>query len=270
MLNYNWTKLTLLLGTLVILSGCFEERENLFEEEKLEWTAPDPATNTLDKTAELDAEEEGTYTATLTISYAGEPLDEEITAAFEVDEGESEAEEGVHFDFATGTEVTIPAQAHESEEIEITVYGDQLENGESASALFTITEESSVEPMENYSDFEFTVEKEEAELEGEFDNDIEGVVELTGFFGNFVVVIDIEGLEDGQFQWFIFDGVCGDFSGFEEDNVTGEIDDYSDIEADDGEADDEAEVDAQINANAEYHVRIFDMDENQIACTNLE
>lgn len=142
------------------LTGCFDENEPLFEEQQLEWEPIDRSTNDLDTTVEFEADEEEAETVTLRIQYAGEQQDEDFTAVFEVDE-ETDATEGDHFEVLTDNEVTVPASSSTSEDIEVEVDGANIENGGNFVVVLRITEDSDVEPMANYNEFEIFIEKDE-------------------------------------------------------------------------------------------------------------
>lgn len=139
----------------VLVSGCFDDRENLFEESQLEWEPPNPANNSLSATVELDEDQTENETVILRMRYAGEHLADAFTGIFEID---SEAVEGEHYDVSSYS-VEVPAYSSFSEEIEIEIYADAFANGEEIEMFLVITDESDVEPMANYRDFVLTVEK---------------------------------------------------------------------------------------------------------------
>lgn len=255
-------KIPAVLAFMLVLSGCFEDREFMFEEQQFEWTPPNPANNELDKTVTMNADQSESETAELTITYAGEHQDEELTAVFEVNPEQSQAEEGVHFDFVTGHETTVPANSSESEPIEIEVYPEEIENGTELSAVFEITDDSDVEPMANYRQFEFDMEKMDvefdADLEGTDDHDeVEGSVSINGNTSEqiFEASISLSELEQEEtYNWSVHAGTCADDEG-----VIGDGTDYDEMETgeDDNSATASSEIDYRLNQNEEYHVRVF-------------
>lgn len=150
--------LIIILSSIVLMllvSGCFDERENLFTETQLEWEPPNPANNSLNATVDFEADQTESETVTLRMRFAGAHQSNALTGVFEID---SEAVEGEHYDVSSYS-VEIPANSSFSEEIEIEIYADAFVNGEEIDLLLTITDESDVEPMANYKDFVLTVEK---------------------------------------------------------------------------------------------------------------
>lgn len=139
----------------LMITGCFEDRESLFEEKVLEWEPPNPANNLLNTTVELDAGATENEIVTLRIRYAGEHQSEPITGVFAV---ETDAVEGTHYTISS-TSTTIPANSSFSDEVNIEVLSEAIEDGETFDIILTITDESDLPPMENYKTFVLSVEK---------------------------------------------------------------------------------------------------------------
>ncbi len=250
----------------------------MFEEQQFEWTPPNPANNDLDKGVTLNADQSEAETAELTITYAGEHQDEDLTAVFEVDTEQSEAEEGVHFDFVTGHEATVSANSSESEPIEIEIYPEEMENGTDLSAVFEITDDSDVDPMTNYKHFEFDITKNDvefdAELEGTEDyEDVEGDVSVSGNTSEetFEASISLSELEEEEtYNWSVHAGTCDD-----DGDVIGEGEDYDEMETGEEETSASASsvIDYRMNQNEEYSVRVFDdgiLGSDLVTCGELE
>lgn len=155
------TKLYLLFVTVVLALltvGCFEDREQLFEEQVLEWEPLDRSTNALDTTVELEADQSESETITLRMQYAGEQQPEDRTGTFKIHE-DTDATEGEHFEVLSDKEVTIPANSSFSEDIVIEIHADNIENGENFLVVLEITDDGDIGPMENYKVFFITIEK---------------------------------------------------------------------------------------------------------------
>lgn len=160
MISKKITFLTVLTVLAIALTGCFEDRDILFEEQALEWEPLDKSTNDLDTTVELEADQTEAETVTLQIRYAGEHQPEDMEGTFEVHE-DTDASEGTHFEVLTDSPVTIPANSSFSEDIEVQVNADEIGNGESYMIVLEITDEGDILPMENYKDFVIEIEKAE-------------------------------------------------------------------------------------------------------------
>lgn len=150
----------ILLTLMVFGSGCFEEREFLWNQEVLEWEPPDRSTNALSMNVHLEAGATENQTVTLRLQYAGEQHPEDMTGTFAVDEQNSDAVEGEHFEIVSGTTVTIPAGSNLSEEIEIEIVSGSIQNGEELNLVLLITNEGDIPPMENYKEFNLFISKE--------------------------------------------------------------------------------------------------------------
>lgn len=157
------TKLYLLLVTValsLLAVGCFEDREQMFEERVLEWEPLDSSTNSLSTTVDLEADQTENETVTLRMQYAGEQQPEDLTGTFQVHE-DTDATEGEHFEVLSENEVSIPANSSFSEEIDIEILADNIENGETHVVVLEITDEGDIPPMDNYKEFHITIEKDE-------------------------------------------------------------------------------------------------------------
>lgn len=144
------------------VSGCFEDREQIFEDQLLEWEPPNRTTNALILDISLEADETEPRTAELRIQYAGPHVPNALTGVYEVVESESSAVEGEHFTIEGDKSLSIPANSSHSEELQLTIHSDAFAPGEDLEILLRITEASSVPPMENYKDFIITVSKDAA------------------------------------------------------------------------------------------------------------
>lgn len=142
----------------VALTGCFDENEPQFEEQQLEWEPIDRSTNDLDTTVELEVDQTEADTVTLRIQYAGEQQSEDLEGTFEVHE-DTDATEGEQFEVLTESPVTIPANSNFSEEIDVEIDADQIQDGEETDIILEITDDGDIPPMENYNQFVIEIEK---------------------------------------------------------------------------------------------------------------
>lgn len=141
-----------------MVTGCFEDREHIFDDQLLEWEPPNRATNELMVDVSLEADETEPHVIALRIQYAGPHVPNSMTGVFEVVEAESSAVEGEHFTIQEKS-VVIPANSSHSEELEVVIHADAIHAGDDLEIVLRITEDSSVPPMENYKDFHITISK---------------------------------------------------------------------------------------------------------------
>lgn len=158
--SYNFSKY-LLITLVLLLSGCFEERNQHWELEYLEWSPPDKSTNALSLDLNLEAEQTDTQIMHLQMQYAASHKSVDITGTFTIDEVNSSAEEGKHFDILNESRtVTIPAGESFSNDIQIEVKADAFDKGEEHNIVLLITNEGDAAPMENYKEFNIVIRKE--------------------------------------------------------------------------------------------------------------
>lgn len=140
------------------VTGCFEDRKHIFDDQLLEWEPPNRATNALTVDVSLEADQTEPHVVVLRIQYAGPHVPNSMTGVFEVAEEETSAVEGEHFSIPEKS-VAIPANSSHSEEVEVVIHADAIGAGDDLEIVLRITEDSSVPPMENYKDFLITISK---------------------------------------------------------------------------------------------------------------
>ena len=164
----------LTLGILLILPafliGCFEEQRITLEDHppQVEWAPPNPNSADLEYTATVDSAQVAdgeSKDITLEVGLIGTQEPNDRTINFAVDEDESDAEEGVHFEILNdGNTATIPGNESFGD-VNIRVHGDDLEPGQSVLAVLVLQESEDLGVAVNMSEMELTIEREEEENE---------------------------------------------------------------------------------------------------------
>ncbi len=272
----NIFKLATLLVLPLVMWGCFEEQEfDLGDENQLEFAPPDPASGSLSYTATMDADQDESKTVEFTVQLIGGHEDHDRTASVAVDADASEAVEGEHFDLID-SEVVIEANSS-SDEVELEIYADAIDNDEELFLLLEIQGSDELEAAPNLSRLEVDLVKHEVEFEAELEGtedyeDVEGTASIEGNTEDemFTADISLEGLEEeSSYPWAVYEGTCET-----NDGVVGDEGDYPALETDEEEtsASEEAEIDVRLYQDDDLHVRVYDEDllgDDLVACQDF-
>lgn len=141
--------LTLLLVS-VFLNGClndlFEQKSQTYEGESLlEFR---PQTDTFD-------EDEGTID--VLVQLIGPQRDSDLSVAFSVNTGETDAVAGTHYQLVTSSPVTLAANSSAAT-VSINLSGTTLDEGEIRTLVLTLDESNEVKPAENLKSYTLTIE----------------------------------------------------------------------------------------------------------------
>lgn len=156
------TSIRLLFAAFIILflvPGCFDDREILFDHQLFEWEPPNRATNALNTSIKLEADETDSRTISLRIQYAGAHVSHPLTAVYEVYAPETTATEGEHFRVVGDKALTVPANSSVSDALELEILSAAIDPGDDYTIVLRITEDSDIPPMENYKDFTINISK---------------------------------------------------------------------------------------------------------------
>ncbi len=274
----NLFKFGALLVLPLIVWGCFEEHDyDLSDVNQVEWAPPNPASGSLSYTANLDADQDDPKTLTFTAQLIGAHADQDRSISVAVDQDESSAVEGQHFDLESTT-VTFAANSSQSE-VEVVIYADEFDNRDELGFQLVLQDGDELRAAPNLASLDVDVEKDDvsfsADLEGTEDyEDVSGSIDVEGFAVDerFEAEISLEELaEEETYQWGIYRGTCEDM----DDDLVGDEADYPDLETDEEEtsASAEAEVDVRIYQADELNVRVYDdglLGSDLVICGDLD
>ena len=134
----------------IVLTGClndlFEQEDQTYQgEAKLEFR---PQTDTFD-------EDEGEIE--VLVQLIGSQRGSDTSVGFSVSQDETTAESGTHYEIATTSPVTIPANAS-SASITINLNGSSLEEGDTETLVLSLDSGGEIEPAENLRTYTLTIE----------------------------------------------------------------------------------------------------------------
>lgn len=259
----NLFKFGALLVLPLIVWGCFEEQDfDLSDVNQVEWAPPNPASGSLSYTANLDADQDDSKTLTFTAQLIGAQSGSDRSVSVAVNQDESSAVEGQHFDLESTT-VTFAANSSQSE-VDVVIYADAFENRDELGFQLVLQDGDELRAAPNLSALDVDVEKDDVafstDLEGT-DNyeDVSGSADVEGFAVDerFEAEISLEELaEEESYQWGIYRGTCEDMG----NDLVGDEADYPELETGEEEtsASAEAEIDVRIFQADELNVRVYD------------
>lgn len=184
MKRYTFSALLLVLGASISITGCFDEVSGPYDGPDVAAFAENGVGGLWNESVGFSAGSEETESIELEIELIAEQSSSdqtvEVVAVEPGDEGEAEActdtrahdftagcpvptavlEE--HFELTSGSDITIPANESHGY-VELDIFGDALEDGESVAILLRLNETGDLDIAENYRYFHITASKSEEE-----------------------------------------------------------------------------------------------------------
>lgn len=158
MKNSILVKIVTVIVASLFLSGClndlFEQENKRFQDNpKIEFRPLDQVVSDSD-VDDFDPSEP------LKVQLIGEQRSSDLSVSFVVDEESSTAEAGTHYNLATSSPITLPANSSVTGPIEIEVIENSVPDGEVVELVLVLQDADGVEAAENLKTYTLTIEGE--------------------------------------------------------------------------------------------------------------